>query len=105
MDSQIDENRRQTLRLRRIQREADEHYCLTDLTLRREYGGRVVAIHAGRVWGVGDDASTALAAAIATTNCPAVADLLIAVAPSDLPSRWDLPYRPLAGPPLLPREE
>jgi hypothetical protein len=65
--------------------DADYEWCLQDSQVRRQYGGRVVAVHQRRIWGVGGDHGAALEAALREPGCPPRQALVLAVVPDDLP--------------------
>jgi hypothetical protein len=62
---------------REKQIQKDYQWVLHDRTIQRQQAGNVVAVHKGRIWGVGANHAAALAAALQSPNCPSRQELAL----------------------------
>ncbi len=75
-----------TLSEKEHQIQADYQWCLNDPAVRLAHGGKVVAAHQKKIWGVGANHLEALKSAQKQPTCPSKDQLVLVVVPEPLPS-------------------
>lgn len=59
----------------------DYEWCLHDPAVQRAHGGKAVAVHCRRIWGIGANHLDALQAALREPGCPPRSHLAVVVVP------------------------
>lgn len=86
--------RDETLRRQRIRDRNVARKFYRDPAIRKDHGGKMIAVHRGEVLGVGDDLESALANAAKRVGCPDADRLLVISVPPWTPiEEWKLPLR------------